>query len=1296
MRITILFVAVLLVIPSIHAQAKPDIYIAATDVSPTDIYAGDQVKVTITVGNLGAEAHDVGMALFVDNRTAAVDEIVIDTLGEGSEDEVNLYWFAEEGTHTLFIFADPDGQIDEDNEDNNFVSIEVTIQKPIYPPFPPPEENATWWDSAWHYRVPLTASMVGEREDYAFANKMVYCTINFTELMDILSFYQSGSFSKRTFYPDSVRVVEYALHNDTWKPVTNVGREVILNDDYDALNNANVTVMWVMEGNVNPHERRYYYIYWDTVENGYKRGEFARIYSGIKNAEFEDTTSTQWKNVTEGAIKWDAGYVDDPAEKDTCYGISARGLFGIGGYVWSPGYIKIRQDIKVPDGGVGYYILHGKVFAVSDVEGFQWQLLADGTAIETGYSTGGWLTIRENVTSYLQSKGTVTISLQVEVTTSSFTTEQQEISVYIDSFWIETAPVTTELFANSSRGWWGDASGLATSYVSGAEGKDTITRIDVESIAYPREVMAKLYSPKSELIRASMPLPDPSFEEDGYTYLFANDEKTTFSRIQETLHHGGNRAVELRMSNYIGTWEFQNEDVAEGAAAGFRQNITHGISLAELPELYFWYNIERFSSSAVLNYTLLTVGSTPRFYTIPLSILQNDNQWHRYEIPAGVLHTWRQRGGKITAIEIRLIATEDGTESTVYIDDLGYSFAPENATDRTKWHIENFYTFAGGTTGKWRVDVILADGSDYRVEKSIQIDVDAAANLDVVNVGVPPSLKEGETGTFTVQVKNHGPKAIGADIPVNITLAIYQEEGDYNKMRQSVAGLAVDEVKEVTFQWTALYGKEEDAGNWKIIARVNENGDIPEWEMKDNWYASEVSVEPRPDVNIDMEDVLFVPGHPQQNETINISIIVHNSGYANASARIQIYKRGIDEDKFVLLGDGSIEKFIEGKGKERVVYLWNAPDNGTYHIKVVVSCEDEMNTANNVVIKDIRVGGGVDFTPPVIESVRVEPKVQVMGQTINISATIFDENTTIERTAVIVSNGTGETAYTMRRIGITDIYYATISFSEVGYYTILIQAWDTSVLQNMAETNALSFRVVYEGIETDPPVIKAVSIDPPEARQAISGTVNISAYIDDESGIARAVVVISDGTTEETHEMGGGAHHIYYYEKECDTPGMFSYYIDVVDASANANHNRSETHSFEVPADYDRDGVPDTVELSAGTDPKNESDVINVSVGSEEGYLLWVADNHTYRYWDRDDDEIRTTTERDVDGDGEDDVLFDTNGDGKPDYYYSKAAKELRIYEEQPEEEPTETMWILPPLALFILVCIGFIAVRKK
>ena len=303
----ILLVMVLFLLPSIAAQSKPDIYISDFEISPLDIYSGDQIRLNVTVGNLGAEAGEIEIALFVDNRTQAVYEVVIEELNSGEEDETILYWIAEEGKHTLFIFADYNGKIEEENEDNNIVSLEIDVNKPIYPPFPPSSLNATWWNSEWHYRIPMIASMIGQRESFAFKNKMVYCNINFTALMNSISYDQAGSFSKRTFYPDSVRIIEYELQDNNWIPLKNIGREVILNDDYDALENANITIIWIMEDDIYPHERRYYYLYWDTVENGNKKGEFARIYAGLKNGEFEDKFSTQWKTVTEGQINWDIG-----------------------------------------------------------------------------------------------------------------------------------------------------------------------------------------------------------------------------------------------------------------------------------------------------------------------------------------------------------------------------------------------------------------------------------------------------------------------------------------------------------------------------------------------------------------------------------------------------------------------------------------------------------------------------------------------------------------------------------------------------------------------------------------------------------------------------------------------------------------------------------------------------------------------------------------------------------------------------------------------------------------------------
>ncbi len=1295
----ILVASVLLVsstVPYAISQSLPDIYVTNASIPLEEIYEGDQVLVNVTIGNSGTDAENVGVALFVDNRTEPVYEIKLDSLRSGEERYIHLSWMAEIGTHTLFIFADYESRIEEENEDNNIISMEVNVKKPLYPPFPPAPKNAEWWNDEWHYRVPVAASMMGERENFVYSNKMVYCTINFTKLMDHISYSQAGSFSKRTFYPPSIRVVEYTLENNTWVPTKNVGREIIFSNDYDAVKNANVTVIWVMEGNLKPHERRHYYIYWDTVENGKKIGEFARIYSGFKNGEFEDAHSTQWKNTTEGNIKWEMGYANDPVEKDKCYKIYSKGMLGKLGYLWFPGYAKVSQTIKVPDNGKSNYILHGKIFTFFDLEGVQWDILLDGQSIESGSSTGRWVEITKNVTSYFKNKNSVSVSFKLEVTKSSVSTEKHEIYAYLDSFWIETPDANIQIFQNESHGWWSDINTNAQYYVAGVEGMDEISHIDLKSVAAPREVIAKLYSPESKVVKTSMPLPDPSFEREDYTFLFFSNSKTTSSIFQNSVVHSGEDAIELRFSNYEGSWSYQNEKVHPGDVAGFRQNITYGISLSDIPQLYFWYNVEKSSAYIAINYTLLTIGSTPRFHTVYLNELNGDGDWHRYDIPPQVLNSWRKGGGRVTAVEIRMVAKEEGSEGTIYIDDLGYSFMPFNSTDRTRWSIDNFYTFYGNAErGKWRLDLIMADGSDYRVEKSIPIEVDIAADLDIYKIIHPSNIKEGETVNFTVYVKNDGKKSVNESTPINITLTIYQEGGEHIKMKKSINGLNIGEEKKIEFSWMASYGDEKYNGEWKIIGRVNENGRIPESNMNNNWYPESIKVEAKPDLHIDAQDILFYPSHPRENDTINISIIIHNVGHANTTATIRIFEKRIDEERFVLINPDVIEKFIENKSWAKVTYLWSA-NAGIYNIMVEVSSEEEKNTHDNVVVKDIKIGGEEDFTPPEIEGVGITPETQGMGNPVNISATIMDEYTTIDKAMVYISNGTDEISGCMNRIGTTNLYYFTTSFNKIGYYKVVIKAWDTATVPNMAESGEYRFRIIYEGIETNPPIIRAVSIDPPNARQVIGGKINISAYIDDESGIKEAVLIIGRGGEEETHDMKGGGNKIYYFDGKYDTPGEYYYYIRAVDSSANENYNASEKGYFEIPIDYDMDDVPDSIEIELGSNPKNASGTINVSINGEKGYLLWIEKDNEYIYWDKDKNATRNVGMKDMDDDGVDEIFFDSNGDGNYDYYYNTVTKQLTLYHAEKGKGETETIWIIPPFALFLIVCIAFLYIRKK
>jgi len=1280
-NLAVLLVFVML-FSNISIAAKPDIYIKNIQV-PSKIYEGDEVAVNFTVGNNGAETVSFQIALFVDDRNKIVDNMNI-TLNAGETKKGTLYWLAEEGNHTIFVFADYNNMINEENEDNNLASMEIKVMKPEYAPFPPSPSKATWWDGKWHYRLPISISMFGKRSGYIYENKMVYCNINFTYLMDKISHMQTGSFSKRIFNPDSVRVIEYENDNGTWHPLRSVGRELVFSHDYDAIKNANVTLIWVMEGALKPHERRYYYIYWDTIENGNKNGEYGKIYSGIKNCEFEG--NGEWKNSTSGNMKWDMGYVDDPLEGDRCYRIHARGLYGLG-RAWIKGYYaKVSESLNVPDEGQNDYIFHGRVYVTSDIDIFQWKIAIDGNAIATGKLNSGWTEITKNVTSYLKGKTSALISFTLEITQTQIYKDAHEINAYIDSFWIECENVASKIYENYSQGWDGSVY-VDREYIAGVEGKNSIDEIEVKMLAEPKEVVAKLYSPLSKVVKATLPLPDPSFEWS-YTSTFVSDAKTGEASIKSGVSHSGSKSILLKLFNYIGKFKIENEDVKAEDSVGLRQNITYQIPVSYMPSLFFWYKIDKASSSSYINYTLFTIGSSPLSQKIYLSTLVRDGKWHIYKIPDSILKKWRNHGGKVAGIEIRLIAGENGAENTLYIDDLGYSFMPSDS-DRTSWKITHFYNFTNGElTGRWRLDVVASDGSDYRITKSLFLNVLPSADLDVYKIDFPSGLKEGEKGKFVVYVRNNGPKSINESTPVNVSLSIYQNALSPIKMRKSIAGLKKGESKQVDFEWVASYGNASFNGTWNVVAKVNEENTIPEWNGMNNWLATKIKIEPRPDMEIEMDDVSFSPMHPL-NHNVNITVIVHNIGYKEGNARLKVYEKEKGERRYIMISNESLKKIINGKSWERFSLQWNASSNGTYNIKIIVECDDELNTNNNAVIKDIRIGGAIDVNKPKIMNVRA-PSIATMGNEITITATIIDDETSIDKAIVYLSNESNESSFVMHRVDETDAYYVNITLNEIGEYSFYIRAWDTANIQNYNESNKEKIRVIYEGIETKPPVIAGITY--PKI-QVLNEFVNISAYIDDESGISHAYVyVIHNGLKEKKEMENKNGSKIYYYAAKYDV-GEYSFYIEAIDNSANKNKNISSNYFFEIPSDYDGDGVPDKIEISIGSNPKSGNDTINVSVGNSIGYLISIEGK--YIYWSKTSNKTRETESRDVNGDGYIDILFDADGDGIYDHYYSTKDDSINAYKKV-EEERSDIIWIAPPSILFILVGVIFIILRKK
>ncbi|RLF43384.1 MAG: hypothetical protein DRN29_10225, partial [Thermoplasmata archaeon] len=519
------------------------------------------------------------------------------------------------------------------------------------------------------------------------------------------------------------------------------------------------------------------------------------------------------------------------------------------------------------------------------------------------------------------------------------------------------------------------------------------------------------------------------------------------------------------------------------------------------------------------------------------------------------------------------------------------------------------------------------------------------------------------------------------------------------KMVKAISGLRKNEVEKIDFSWRATYGDPSYNGKWTVIARVNEKGEIPEWKMTDNWNTISLEVEPVADLEVRMHEMSFSPSHPNKNDTVNITILLHNIGYNPATAQIDFLIKEKGGEKYTLLPGGSMEKIV---GKRDFITLsleWEVEENGTYSIKVIVSCEDEANKENNIVIKDIRVGGGIDASPPYIQNIRATPEIQSLGEYLNISAIIEDNDTSVDKAKVIIFNESGEfeedVMRFMKRLGETDIYYYNTTYAKIGYYTFVIQAWDTAgdtvEWQNMGESQKNEFRIIYGGVEKKAPSIRAVNADP--KRQVIYGNVNISALINDTSGIEKATLHVTFDSKEYVYEMHRrGNSKVYYYSHAYDTPGEYKYYIEAVDASPNKNKNDTSHlfRNFIIPEDYDMDDVPDKVEIEAGANPKNANETINVSVGTEIGYLIWIESKGEYTYWDREDNEIRDIDEKGTS------ILFDSNGDGDYDYSYDTETGEIMPYEKEVEEGISDIVWVIPTVILFALVCLLFILIRKK
>jgi hypothetical protein len=113
-----------------------------------------------------------------------------------------------------------------------------------------------WWRGSWHYRFKLIINSTGyDRVDWP-----VEYDINFTSLLESLNV--SGNFDL-----NSTRVFEYDANGNL---LYEVPSQFDPSEDFNSSTNAFGTLVFLMNGTTPANAKRYYYVYFDILENGAK------------------------------------------------------------------------------------------------------------------------------------------------------------------------------------------------------------------------------------------------------------------------------------------------------------------------------------------------------------------------------------------------------------------------------------------------------------------------------------------------------------------------------------------------------------------------------------------------------------------------------------------------------------------------------------------------------------------------------------------------------------------------------------------------------------------------------------------------------------------------------------------------------------------------------------------------------------------------------------------------------------------------------------------------------------------
>ena len=115
----------------------------------------------------------------------------------------------------------------------------------------------SWWSSSWNYRLPLTVNS----GDYQRSDRPVEVAIDFTSFLDPADLLAN-------FDVNSIRVHEVDVNGEILLP-ENIPFQFDPAENFNALDNAQGVLVFLLDGNTAAQTNRYFHVYFDVEGGGY-------------------------------------------------------------------------------------------------------------------------------------------------------------------------------------------------------------------------------------------------------------------------------------------------------------------------------------------------------------------------------------------------------------------------------------------------------------------------------------------------------------------------------------------------------------------------------------------------------------------------------------------------------------------------------------------------------------------------------------------------------------------------------------------------------------------------------------------------------------------------------------------------------------------------------------------------------------------------------------------------------------------------------------------------------------------